>query len=297
MYFHGTLIIPLIVLAALAAPVNPAPADSALNDSLNTVNDSAKKVEGVHLDTNDKVMMELGVKGLYEKHSGFLDSALWSLQLTKENATIASMLSGRYLLLIEMGLAYPILSPCLADMTLEGRRSPGIEILKEVPETIASRCDDARVKAQADFELLQILCNHFHDTLVADIAALAAAGTMNNNPSYLKKVINYLIDNRKVRTLGKASYFLADAGKDDVTTFFCDNNWEDDAFITGLMPGIVVNDNTAYLFENAIREDRFLKDPPRLKTLVTHLGAYYRSAQQTPSYDSLMKYYKGVAGR
>lgn len=259
--------------------------------------DSTHISDGILISRNDKKMMDLGVKSLLTKYSGFLDSALWTLQLKKETETIASMLSGRYTLLIEMGLAYPILSPCLADMTIEGRRSPGTAVLKEIPETIDTRCEDKGMKAEADFELLQVLCNHFHDTLVSDIAALAAAGSMNNNPSYIKKVINYLIDNRKIKTLGKASFFLADAGKDDVTTFFCDNNWEDDQFITGLMPGIVVNENTSHLFENAIKEERFRKNPTCFKAMVSRLGSYYKATKQTARYDSLWKYYKTVQGR
>ena len=253
-----------------------------------------QKSDGPHLSQNDKEMMALGVKALLAKHGGFLDSALWTLQLKNENATIASMLSGRYNLLIEMGLAYPVISPCLADMTIEGRRSPGTAIMKEIPEVIETRCDDKAVKAAADFQFLQVMCNHFHDTLVSDIAALAAAGAMNNGPSYIKKVIKYLIDNRKIKTLGKASFFLAEAGKNDVTTFFCDNNWEDDEFITGLMPGLVVNESTAYLFENAIKEDRFRKNPSCLKNMVSHLGSYYKATKQTPRYDSLSKYYKSI---
>lgn len=241
--------------------------------------------------------MALQVKILSTKYSGFLDSALWTLRLKKEEATISSMLSGRYTLLIEMGVAYPLLSACLADMTIEGRRSPGTALLKELPEAIEIRCEDKKVKAEAEYQLLQVMCNHFHDTLVSDIAALAAAGAMNNNPSYIKKVIKYLIDNRKIKTLAKASFSLADAGKDDVTTFFCDNNWEDDEFITGLMPGLVVNENTAPLFENAIREDRFRKDAACFKTMVSRLRSFYKATKQTSRYDSLVKYARDVQAR
>jgi hypothetical protein len=296
--------VPFLILFTLAIADNAsgetgnvAPVSEAetLSDSPNKGRNSPVKNDGIHLNRNDKEMMVLGVKAIYSKHSGFLDSALWTLQLKKENSTIASMLSGRYTLLIEMGLAYPIVSPSLADMTLEGRRSPGTAVLKDIPEIIETRCDDKVVKAEADYELLQILCNHFHDTLVSDIAALAAAGSMNNDPSYIKKVINYLIDNRKIKTLGKASWFLADAGKDEVTTFFCDNNWDDDEFITGLMPGLVVNENTAYLFEKAIREDRFQINAACFKTMVTRLGSYYKAAKQTRLHDALWKYYKSVA--
>ena len=299
-----SLISSIALLAALAgnAP-GQAQNDAALFGAVDSSDSSyrdrnvPRKNDGIHLSQNDKKMMALGVNVLCTKYSGFLDSALWTIQLKKETATIASMLSGRYTLLIEMGLSYPILSPCLADMGMEGRRSPGIALLKEIPEAIENRCDDKEAKAEADYQLLQVLCNHFHDSLVSDIAALAAAGSMNNDPSYIKKVINYLIDNRKIKTLAKASFFLADAGKDDVTTFFCDNNWDDDDFIKALLPGLVVNENTAPLFENAIREERFKKDPSSFKTVFSRLGNYYRAAKQKTRYDSLMNYYKSVQPR
>jgi hypothetical protein len=296
-------IVPLIILFAFALSGNtPGQTENGIaisetsnfSDSSHKDRNTPQKSDGLHLNQNDKEMMALGVKVLCTKYSGFLDSTLWTIRLKKEEATISSMLSGRYTLLIEMGLAYPILSTCLADMIIEGRRSPGTTVLKELPKTIETSCDDKVVKAEADYQLLQVLCNHFHDTLVSDIAALAAAGSMNSDPSYIKKVITFLINNRKIKTLGKSSFFLADAGKDDVTTFFCDNNWDDDLFITGLLPGIIVNENTASLFENAIREDRFRKDPSCFKTMVSRLGGYYQTTQQTTRYDSLLKYYKSV---